>query len=170
MSDNSNTDKNSEKKPNIEDSTKDKTMDKSKEEIENKNKKPESVEERINNKQKTGVFVNYKSKGKTTLLSVLLGLLGIMGLGHIYLRRFRRGILILIIVPLCWVMIMILFIILGLTEPEENVMMSGVGVLGQISVAIMLGSIVLFFWQIRDSRKLCKEYNEYLEQHGNPPW
>ena len=31
MSDNSNTDKNSEKKPNIEDSTKDKTMDKSKE-------------------------------------------------------------------------------------------------------------------------------------------
>jgi len=169
MSDNSNTDKNSEKKPNIENSTKDKTMDKSKEELENKNKKPESVEERINNKQKTGVSVNYKSKGKTRILS-LVGLFGIMGLGHIYLGRLRRGILILIIVPLSWGIIMISNMILGLTETEEKVLVEQVLVIGQISLVVIMGHIVLFFWQILNSRKLCKEYNEYIEQHGLPPW
>jgi len=170
MADDSNTDKNYEKKPDTEDSPKDKTIDKSKEELENNNKKTDSVEERIDNKQKTGVLVNYKSKRKTRVLSVVVGFFGVMGLGHIYLGRLRRGILILIIVPLSWVMIMISYMILGLTEPEEQVLIDGVLVIGQISLAVMMGHIVLFIWQIRNSGKLCKEYNECLEQHGQPPW
>jgi len=33
-----------------------------------------------------------------------------------------------------------------------------------------IGVLALFIWQILNARKLCKEYNEHLEQHGKPPW
>ena len=29
---------------------------------------------------------------------------------------------------------------------------------------------VLFIWQIFDSRNLCRQYNQYLSQYGQPPW
>ena len=170
MSDDSNTDKNSEKKLNSEDSPKDKTVDKFKEELGNNNEKIEKVEEKIDDKQKTSVSVNYKSQRKTLVLSVVVGLLGLMGVGHIYLGRLRRGVIILIIAPLCWVMIMISYILLGLAEPEEDIMIATIGVLGGITLVIVIGLFVLFIWQILNSRKLCKEYNEYLEQNGRAPW
>ena len=161
----------SEKKLNSEDSPKDKTVDKFKEELGNNNEKIEKVEEKIDDKQKTNVSVNYKSKRKTLVLSVVVGLLGLMGVGHIYLGRVRRGIIILIIAPLSWTMILISFTMLGLLdELEEDVMVDTIGVLGGIELVLGIGLFALFIWQILNSRKLCKEYNEYLEQNGRPPW
>jgi len=171
MSYDSNTNKRSEKKPNSEDSPKDETVDKFKEELGNNNEKIEKVEEKIDDKQKTNVSVNYKSKRKTLVLSVVVGLLGLMGVGHIYLGRVRRGIIILIIAPLSWTMILISFTMLGLLdELEEDVMVDTIGVLGGIELVLGIGLFALFIWQILNSRKLCKEYNEYLEQNGRPPW
>lgn len=160
----------SEKKLNSEDSPKDKTVDKFKEELGNNNEKIEKVEEKIDDKQKTSVSMNYKSQRKTLVLSVVVGLLGLMGVGHIYLGRLRRGIIILIIAPLSWTMILISFTILGLAEPEEDIMIATFGVLGGIEIVLGIGLFVLFIWQILNSRKLCKEYNEYLEQNGRAPW
>ena len=168
MSDDSNTNKRSEKKPNSEDSPKDETVDKFKEELGENNEK---IEEKIDDKQKTSVSVNYKSKRKTLVLSVVVGLLGFMGVGHIYLGRVRRGIIILIIAPLSWTMIFISFAMLGLLdELEEDVMVAVFGVLGGIEIVLGIGLFVLFIWQILNSRKLCKEYNEYLEKNGRAPW
>ncbi len=160
----------SEKKLNSEDSPKDKTVDKFKEELGNNNEKIEKVEEKIDDKQKTSVSVNYKSQRKTLVLSLVVGLLGLMGVGHIYLGRLRRGVIILIIAPLSWTMILISFTILGLAEPEEDIMIATIGVLGGIEIVLGIGLFVLFIWQILNSRKLCKEYNEYLEQNGRAPW
>jgi len=170
MAGDSNTDKNSEKKQNSEDFPKDEIVDKSKEELGNNNKKIEKVEEKTDDKQKTSVSVNYKSKRKTLVLSVMVGLLGLMGVGHIYLGRLRRGIIILIIAPLSWTMILISYTMLGLVEPQEDVMVAAIGVLGGITLVLVMVFLVLFIWQILNSRKLCKEYNEYLEQNGRAPW
>jgi len=30
--------------------------------------------------------------------------------------------------------------------------------------------LILFIWQIFNSRNLCREYNNYLSQNGRPPW
>jgi len=160
----SNTDKNSEDFP------KDETVDKSKEELGNNNKKIEKVEEKTDDKQKTSVSVNYKSKRKTLVLSVVVGLLGLMGVGHIYLGRVRRGIIILIIAPLSWTMIFISFGMLRFDELEEDVMVATIREIGVIALVLEIGLFALFIWQILNSRKLCKEYNEYLEQNGRAPW
>ena len=153
-----------------EDFTKDETVDKSKEELGNNNKKIEKVEEKTDDKQKTSVSVNYKSKRKTLVLSVVVGLLGLMGVGHIYLGRVRRGIIILIIAPLSWTMIFTSSAMVGLNELEEDVMVATIREIGVIVLVLEIGLFALFIWQILNSRKLCKEYNEYLEQNGRAPW
>ena len=55
-------------------------------------------------------------------------------------------------------------------QSQSEVLIERVTVIGQISLAVMIGHLVLFIWQIRNSGKLCKEYNECLEQHGQSPW
>ena len=170
MSDDSNTDKNSEKKPNSEDSPKDETSDKSKEELGNNIEKIEKIEEKIDEDQQTSVSVNYKSQRKTLFLSVMVGLLGVMGVGHIYLGRLRRGIIILIIVPLSLTVIFISYTMLGLVKPQEDVMVAVIRVLGGITLVVVIVFLVLFIWQTLNSSKLCKEYNKHLKQTGRPPW
>jgi len=170
MSDDSNTDKNSELTPNSEDTSKDETSDKFRVEPANYKGRIEKAEEKIDDKKRISVSANYKSERKTIMLSVLAGLFGVMGLGHIYLGRIRRGIFILIIVPLSWTMIFVSGAMFELAGLEEEIMAAAIRVLGGIILIVVMGFLVLFIWQILNSRKLCKEYNKHLEQQGIPPW
>jgi len=172
MSDDLASDKKSET-PDSEDSPKDETVDQLKEELGKASEKIEKMEEKIIEQQKTAVSLSKsKSEGITLVLSIVVGLMGIMGVGHIYLGRVRRGVIILIIGILSWTAFFIPIAILGaLGELEEDPSYPAViiGMLGG-SVAAGIGVLILFIWQVLNSRKLCRVYNEYLEQNGKYPW
>jgi hypothetical protein len=92
----------------------------------------------------------WKSDSTTLLLAIILGLFGLSGIGHLYLGMIGRGVGILIAGIVLWVV--------GVVT-----IMFGVG------VVLIIGYLVLFIWQIIDSRRLCREYNDYYEDHGEEP-
>ncbi|MBC8502087.1 MAG: zinc ribbon domain-containing protein [Nitrosopumilus sp.] len=90
--------------------------------------------------------LQWKSEGTTLILTVILGIFGLGGIGHIYLGNITRGIVILIV---------------------------GIILLGVVLVTFGIGYIILIpfaIWVIFDARKQCKHYNDHLEQTGRPPW
>ena len=174
MSDNSNSDKNSEK-PESPNSSKDE-VDTLKEDLEKATEKIEAMEEKIIEQHKTTLSLSKsKSEGLTLVLSIVVGLMGIMGVGHIYIGRVRRGVIILIIGIASWSAFFIPFAILGVLgelgelekDPSDPAIIIGM-IAGMVVVGI--GVLILFIWQIINSRKLCREYNEYLVEHEQPPW
>ena len=88
----------------------------------------------------------YKNEGTGLILSILLGLLTICGIGQIYAGKVGKGIGILI---LGWVLIIVGFATGGI---------------------LLIAYLGVFIWQIFDTKKLCREYNEYVSQNGRPPW
>ena len=88
----------------------------------------------------------YKNEGTGLILSILLGLLTICGIGQIYAGKVGKGIGILI---LGWVLIVVGFATGGI---------------------VLIAYLAIFIWQIFDTKKLCREYNEYFSQNGRPPW
>ncbi len=92
-----------------------------------------------------------KSESVTLVLSILLGLFGLSGIGHMYMGKVGKG-----------VGILILGIILV--------------IIGAVTLAFFVGYVffiiylAVFIWQIIDSRKLCQEYNEYFRLHNESPW
>ena len=93
----------------------------------------------------------YKSEGTTLVLAIVLGIFGISGVGHIYLGRVGKGIAILIVN-------LILGAIGGAT------LFIGVGVI------FLIIYLVIFIWQILDSRSLCQYYNSHIREKGSRPW
>ena len=58
---------------------------------------------------------------------------------------------------------------LGELEEEPSDPAIIIGMIGGLGV-VGIGVFILFIWQVLDSRKLCRKYNEYLEKNENPPW
>jgi predicted RND superfamily exporter protein len=79
-------------------------------------------------------------------LTIVLGIFGLGGIGHIYLGNITRGIVILIV---------------GIILLIASAVTFGIGLIILIPFAI---------WVVFDSRKQCKYYNDHLEQTGRPPW
>ena len=92
----------------------------------------------------------WKSDTTTLLLAIILGLFALSGIGHLYLGKIGRGVGILIGG--------IVLYAVGIVT-----LMFGVG------VVLIIGYLVLFIWQIIDSRRLCREYNDYYEDYGQEP-
>ena len=88
----------------------------------------------------------WKSEGTTLILTIVLGIFGLGGIGHIYLGNITRGIVILIV---------------GIILLLASAVTFGIGLIILIPFAI---------WVVFDSRKQCKYYNDHLEQTGRPPW
>ena len=104
----------------------------------------------------------YKSESTTLILSIILGLLGLNGIGHIYVGKVLLGITILIgSIILYAVAIIGLFASISLLD-------FGVSLAGY--VAMLAAFFALFIWQIIHSRNLCRKYNEHYRQHGKAPW
>lgn len=148
-------------------------VDQLKAELEKAGEKMSEMEEKIIEQQKRAISMSKaKNEGITLVLSIVVGLMGIMGVGHIYLGRVRRGVIILIIGIASWSAFFIPFAILGVMgeleeEPSDPSIL--IGIIGGL-IGVGIGVFILFIWQVINSRKLCKEYNEHLEKTGNPPW
>ena len=90
--------------------------------------------------------MEWKSEGTTLILTIILGIFGLGGIGHIYLGMIGRGILILVV---------------GIILIVVTIATFFVGLIILIPFAI---------WVIYDARKNCKYYNDHLQQTGRPPW
>ena len=88
----------------------------------------------------------WKSMGVTMVLTVVLGIAGLGGIGHLYLGKIIKGI-VLCIVGIILLAVTIMTVLMGLV------------------ILIPFALIVVY-----DAYRLCKRYNNDLEQTGRPPW
>ena len=155
---------------------KDESTDKLKDELGKAKEKIEKMQEKIEEQEKiTTSIKHYKSEGVTLVLSIVLGLMGLMGIGHIYVGKVKRGIAILIGGIFIWVIVFIPIGFLSVLDEsqelsEEEIMTN---LLGPMMGALIIGGITgfgLFIWQILNARSLCRDYNLYCEKKGVPPW
>ena len=87
----------------------------------------------------------WKSMGVTMVLTVVLGIVGLGGIGHLYLGKIIKGIVLLIV-----------GIILA--------------IIGWLTIFGLIVLLAFALFVIYDSYRLCKRYNNDLEQTGRPPW
>jgi len=115
-----------------------------------------------------------KNTGLKAILALILGIFGLWGVGHIYVGRITRGIVLLLVgIILEWVIGALVFF---------GVLFGGLygylygGPVGQLSGLIggaVIWAIVIFaifIWQIYDAHKLAKQYNEHVQRHWSAPW
>ena len=89
----------------------------------------------------------YKNEGTGLVLSIVLGILTICGIGQIYAGKVGRG---------------------------AGILIAGIVLVYVLSWATnflsLIGWIVLIIWSTIDTKKLCREYNEFVSQNGRAPW
>jgi len=159
----------------MEDESKEKPeSDKLRDELERAEEKIEEMEKKLEEQEKkTKTITHYKSEGVTLIFSIVVGLLGFMGVGHIYLGRVKRGVIILLIGIFGWIVVFVSIAILGIMDEsnfdiEED--SSAIFLLIGVLIGVGGGYLVLFIWQILNARKLCRHYNDYYEKNGKAPW
>ena len=93
----------------------------------------------------------YKSEGTTLVLSLVLGLVGLQGIGHFYVGKVAKG--------------------LGFLIGSLILLVAGFGTLDfVVGYVLIVAYFVILLWQIVDSRKLCQYYNGYVSSSGKSPW
>ena len=107
-----------------------------------------------------------KNEDLTLALSIVLGLVGLTGIGQIYLGKVAKGVGIMAIS----------FILIGFTvyfistNMPENVFNTPIAK-NSILIIGTIGYLGLYVYQVFDSRKLCLTYNKYVVEQGtSPPW
>lgn len=114
----------------------------------------------------------WKSLSTTTVLAVILGVFGIEGVGHFYVGKIAKGIGFLLG---AWILFAIGYGIItsaqaGAFGYSHSSLVGYHTSIILVAIGCFIGVIVMFFWQISDSRKLCRYYNDYLEKNGKKPW
>ena len=109
---------------------------------------------------KPSMPLEHKSPGVAAVLALVLGFFGLMGVGHIYVGRLARGIVLLIVgiilAALTFGSLFLGFVTLGL------------GWVGTIIFGIIL--LILWIWHTFDAYSLAKQFNRAVEETGKAPW
>lgn len=87
------------------------------------------------------------------VLAALPGIFGLVGIGHIYLGRVERGVVLLVV----GLLLAVPGTALAFTAP----------VLGLPLLLILF--VPLWVWSIFDARNICRRYNDALDSSGQPP-
>jgi len=96
----------------------------------------------------------FKSESITMILSIVLGLFGILGIGHFYLGKIVSGVLYLI------GGIILLVSVVGVTVFVPTI----------FGIIVAIFYIVIFIVQVLSARKLCEKYNNHITNVGSKPW
>lgn len=123
----------------------------------------------------------YKSPGTTALIAFLGGLFALPGIGHMYIGKVRKGIVILIggliLYVLAFIPVILMISFQGFVSSQNtyssDIIKDAPGVWLQIVsllIAFGIGYIAFFIWQIFDARKLAKKFNEAVKSTGKEPW
>ncbi len=128
----------------------------------------------------------YKSEGTTLVLSLFFGILGFMGVGHRYVGNVARSISLLYAGGAIMISaVLIVGIVASTTENEEippfahsnslpiphDMEQSVVSSLGStiligIAIALPIGYLALFVWQILDARRQARLFNDQMDKTG----
>lgn len=120
-------------------------------------KELDDAKKRIKKLENKPHTLDYKSVGAAMALSIILGLVGIMGIGHFYAGRTSKGIQILLLG-----LFMMFFITSGFILPS----LSSTVQYTDNSFNIMLFTIpliILYIWQVYDARKTVKKHNRSID-------
>ena len=111
----------------------------------------------------------YKSSGTAALLAFIGAIFGLPGIGHIYVGRIGRGLLILvggfILYILSWLTIFAGILTGGLAG-SASIIQGGVA----MGIFFLLSYLTLLVWQIFNARSLAKKLNEQVQLTGKEPW
>jgi hypothetical protein len=106
-------------------------------------------------KQERVAAESWKSETATLLCSIFGGLIGLQGIGYFYLGKIGKGIGYLIGSLALFITAIVL-----ITIPSPFI---GIG------AVCLVAYICMFVWQILDSWRLCRQYNDYYEEFGTRP-
>jgi hypothetical protein len=105
-------------------------------------------------------ILDRKDPGIAVILALLPGLIGIMGIGHIYVGKMVTGFLLLVtglfLYSLAGASILIGFFTMG------------AGFI--LTVVIVLVILLVLIVQTLDANKLAKNYNDHVLMYGRAPW
>jgi hypothetical protein len=127
--------------------------------------------------QQSPVFVQapYKSPGTAMLIALIAGIFGLLGIGHIYVGKLRRGILLLIgglalmgLVAACMFSYNadMIYARYGYYSDNDN----SAGGLLFLGIIFSLSYFALFVWQILDVRSSARKFNDLVKATGKEPW
>jgi hypothetical protein len=112
------------------------------------------------------ILPNQKNTGIAAVLALVLGIFGLMGVGHVYVGKIKRGIILLIIGIIFG--ILSIFSTLILLSLFTGFSTFGLGSIGAIIVIII--DLALWIWQTYDAYSLAKKYNKAVQETGKTPW
>jgi len=118
--------------------------------------------ERKEGAERKGPPVPYKSTGLAAVLALILGLFGLWGIGHVYVGKLKRGIVLLVVG--------IILTVFGLISVLGTMIVGGLAGLVGGGIVLLIILLVGWIWQIFDAYKLAKQYNDYVYKHGKAPW
>ncbi len=112
-----------------------------------------------------------KSYKMAIILAALLGAVGFLGIGHLYIGRIRRGLILLMgawglagISFFCFIASAMSTMVIpppGYPEAEVPIYSS---VFFTVGVVLLLGLITLWIWQIFDAKIVCRNYNRQMNE------
>jgi hypothetical protein len=117
-------------------------------------------------------IIVYKSTGTAALLAFIGAIFGLPGIGHIYVGRVGRGLLILFSGFVLYIFSWLSFLtgaiggILG--GPNAGIPFFQTGT--SLAIALFLMYFGLLVWQILDARSQAKKLNEQIQLTGKEPW
>ena len=93
--------------------------------------------------------MQWKNEGTTLLITVIFGIIGYGGIGHIYIGQIGKGIGLLVVGTILLVISIVLIFML-------------------MPFIIILW--IFAIWVVFDAKKQCRRYNDHLEKTGQPLW
>jgi len=102
---------------------------------------------------KAFILLDHKSPGLAAILALVPGIIGLMGIGHMYVGRLAAG---------------IVFLIGGLILIVLTLVAFALAPLG----GILFGIVLLILWISLgfDAYNLAKKFNKAVEETGKTPW
>ena len=119
---------------------------------------------------------NRKSEGLATLLAIVPGIFGLLGIGHFYSSRVRRGLVLLIgglvlsgIGSACFIVGSLSSLVV---TPAGHLLLeetpTSLFVYWGIGFIISLCGLGLWIWQIIDARLVCRQHNRQIAPPSIP--
>lgn len=119
-------------------------------------------------------YVPHKSPGTAALIAFIGGLIGLPGIGHMYVGKVGRGIGILILGFILYgIVAFAIFSTIFLAVPSQYESARNVPNVGPaVAFMFIFGFIYLIFfiWQIFSARNLARKFNRLAKTTGTEPW
>jgi len=112
----------------------------------------------------TVASIPFKNNGLSFLIAIIAGVFGFCGIGHIYIGKVLRGVLIMFIGWIPFGIGIIVFLSEFISQNDS--------LIGGFDLSMIFGIVYVVIWIIQalDANRLVKKYNKYLMANSKPLW